>query len=277
VPELPEVEVVRRGLEQSVPGRTFRAVTVRRSDLRFPVPSEKLQTLLPGAKICEVNRRGKFLLLQIDNGHTLLVHLGMSGRFLLVASNHPLDKHDHVLFSLDENVQLRFRDPRRFGMLDLWPTAKLEQHPRLQHLGPEPFSASFSPAYARERAGVSRRSIKSWLLDATFVAGIGNIYASESLYRAKIHPGRSAASLNETEWNRLIHAVRMVLNSAIRQGGTTLQDEGFRNILNLGGRFQLYLHVYGKEGLPCPSCGTPIRRILQQGRSTYFCPKCQKE
>jgi len=277
VPELPEVEVVRRGLEEGVVGRAFSAVQIYQPRLRFPVPVTALQERLPGTRAASAGRRGKYLLLHLDSGETLLIHLGMSGRLLFVSAAVPLDKHDHVVFRLNGNGELRFRDPRRFGLVDLCPTAALERHPGLQHLGPEPFSAEFSVSYALKRAGNSRRNIKSWLLDGQFLAGLGNIYASESLFRAGIHPVRPAGGLSAADWQRLISSVREVLHEAILQGGTTLQDEGFRNILNLGGRFQLRLRVYGREGAPCPVCGARIRRISQQGRSSYFCPACQPE
>ena len=275
MPELPEVEVVRRGLEVSVLGRCFQAVTVRQPRLRFPVPVVALQERVPGACVRQIARRGKYLLLHLSQGDTLLVHLGMSGRFLLTPSSSPVDRHDHVIFLLDGDEELRFRDPRRFGMVDLSRTDALAQHPRLRSLGPEPFSPELTPQAVRSRTAASRRSVKSWLMDSTFVAGLGNIYANESLFRAKIHPERPAGSISERDWARLLDAVKEVLQEAIDSGGTTLEDGGFRNILDLGGRFQLRLKVYGRGGQPCPVCGTAVQRTVQQGRSSYFCPSCQ--
>lgn len=275
MPELPEVETVRRGLQLTILNCRINSVTVRNANLRYPVPEKRLRTKARGAAFSAIDRRAKYLLLHLSNGTTILAHLGMSGSLLVTSAADKPDKHDHIIFSLNSHEQLRYRDPRRFGMIDLLATKEVHNHPRIIRLGVEPDSEQFNVAYAIARVGKSRRAIKSVLLDSTFVGGLGNIYVNESLFAAKIHPAREACSLTNPEWEKLIESVREVLRAAIELGGTTLQDESFRDVLGSGGRFQIRLQVYGREGEKCLRCGAGIERITQQGRSSYVCNKCQ--
>lgn len=276
MPELPEVETIRNGLRHAVIQQKILKVEVRNPKLRFPVKIEVLKKLVTDKKICDVRRRAKYLLIDLDNRATLIAHLGMSGKFLLLQSFEELDKHDHVIFYLDSNEQLRFRDPRRFGMIDAVLTAQLEDHPRLKNLGKEPFAPSFTPDYCISKVGKSERPIKNSLFDSSFVVGLGNIYVNEALFQAGILPSRSSKSLSQEEWKKLIFAIIEVLKKAVEQGGTTLQDEGFRNILGDGGHFQVSLQIYGKAGETCSKCNGLIDRFVQQGRSSYVCKTCQK-
>ncbi len=275
MPELPEVETVKRGLQLTILNRRISMVTVRNALLRYPVPEKRLATEARGAAFSAIDRRAKYLLLHLSNGTTILAHLGMSGSLLVTSETDELDKHDHIIFSLDSHEQLRYRDPRRFGMIDLIATKEVHNHPRIVRLGVEPDSDQFNVEYAIAGAGKSRRAIKSVLLDSTFVGGLGNIYVNESLFAANIHPAREAYSLKNMEWEKLIQSIRKVLRAAIALGGTTLQDESFRDVLGAGGRFQIQLQVYGREGEKCFRCGAGIERIIQQSRSSYLCENCQ--
>lgn len=273
MPELPEIETLRRSLERFLPGRTFVRVAVRDRRLRTPVAARTLGARVAGHRVLGLRRRSKYLLVDLDGDEVLVVHLGMSGRFVRESHTAPVLPHTHVIFELDDGFELRFQDPRRFGMLFVVRRERLARHPRLAGLGPEPLADDFTAALLRERAGRSRKPIKNVLMDAHVVVGVGNIYACESLHRAGIHPSTPAQRLGPERWRRLHAAVRDVLRRAVQDGGTTLQD--FRDADGQYGEFQHRLQVYDRRGEPCRRCGRGIRRIVQAGRSTFYCPGCQ--
>jgi len=269
VPELPEVEVTRRGIARAVTGGRLERAILRTPTLRYPLP-RGLARQLAGRTLAAVKRRGKYLLLDFETGH-LLIHLGMSGSLRFVAPGTPAGRHDHV--DLDFGAQvLRLTDPRRFGAL-LWLTGNPLAHPLLAGLGIEPLARGFTPAWLHAALHGKRTPIKPALMDAGLVVGIGNIYASESLFAAGIDPRTAAGRIGPVRLARLVPAIRATLQAAIRAGGSTLRDfcgpEGM-------GDFQVHHRVYGRTGAPCLVCGTPIRQIRQGQRSTFFCPRCQK-
>ena len=270
MPELPEVETVRRGLAPHLTGQVVTGVVVRQPRLRWPVP-EQLAAQLPGQPIQRVERRAKYLLLRTDAG-TAILHLGMTGRLRLLSAATPLQKHDHVDLALASGYCLRFNDSRRFGAV-LWTTAPPERHPLLQALGPEPFDAAFSGAYLHRRAQGRTSAVKTFIMDNRVVVGVGNIYANEALFAAGISPLRPAGQVTETECDRLAIAIREILTEAIRQGGTTLRD--FIGGDGEPGYFQQSLRVYDRRGLPCAVCGQPIQHCRIGQRATYYCPRCQ--
>ncbi len=276
MPELPEVETVKNGLIQAVLNRKIVDINVRNPNLRNPVPVGKFNLLIPGSKIINITRRAKYLLLYLDIKKIIIIHLGMSGQLLLSSEEDELNKHDHVIFQLEPKSQLRFRDPRRFGLIDICSDTKITRHPLFKNLGVEPLSDSFNSDYCLSKAGKSQRSVKSALLDSSFITGLGNIYVNESLFRAGLHPLRTVNSLKKSDWKSLLFFICEVLREAIKKGGTTLEDEGFKNVLGLGGSFQIDLKVYGKAGENCRNCGGLIVRIVQQNRSSFVCPECQK-
>ncbi len=271
MPELPEVETVRRGLAPHLTGQTVTGVVVRQPRLRWPV-AEELAAQLPGQTIRRVERRAKYLLLRTDAG-TAIFHLGMTGRLRLLPTDAPLQKHDHADLILASGQRLRFNDSRRFGAL-LWTTEPPERHPLLQALGPEPFDAAFSGAYLRQRAQGRAPAVKTFIMNNHVVVGVGNIYANESLFAAGINPLRPAGRLAEAECDRLAVAIREILTEAIRQGGTTLRD--FIGGDGEPGYFQQSLRVYDRRGAPCVACGQPIQRCRVGQRATYYCPCCQR-
>ncbi len=270
MPELPEVETVVRGLRPMLLGRRLDRVVARRPDLRRPLPPD-LGQRLTGASVTAIRRRAKYGLMETDRGDTLVFHLGMSGRF------HPLEglpgPHDHVLFEAD-GLRLAYADPRRFGSMDLVPTAEAAAHPLLAHIGPEPLGPDFDGAALAHVAAGRRTPVKALLLDQRVVAGIGNIYASEALFRAGISPMRAAGRIARTRLDALADAVKAVLAEAIEAGGSTLRDHA--QVSGELGYFQHRFHVYGRAGEPCPACGGPVRRIVQSGRSSFHCPRCQR-
>ncbi len=270
MPELPEVETTRRGLEPHLCGRRIVSVEVRQPRLRWPVPAD-LATQVRGQAIRALKRRGKYLLFELEAGH-LIIHLGMSGSLRL---SHRADfgKHDHVIFTLDDGRFLVLRDPRRFGAV-LWWADPVETHPLLRDLGPEPLSPEFDGAWLYRRSRGSHRAVKNFLMDQHVVVGIGNIYANEALFTAGIDPRRPAGRIGRRRYDRLARAVKAVLERAIGQGGTTLRD--FVNEEGRPSYFQLALQVYGWAGKPCPRCRTPIERITLGQRATYLCPRCQR-
>lgn len=270
MPELPEVETVRRGLAPHLIGQTVAAVAVRQPRLRWPVP-EELAARLPGRTIERVERRAKYLLLGTDAG-TVIVHLGMTGRLRLLPAATPPQTHDHADLTLTDGRCLRFTDSRRFGAL-LWTMEPPERHPLLRTLGPEPFDPAFTGAYLR-RCGQGRRpAIKTLIMDHHIVVGVGNIYANEALFAAGINPLRPAGQVTEDECERLAAAIQDVLAEAIRHGGTTLRD--FVGGDGQPGYFQRSLRVYDRRGGACAGCGQPIQRCRVGQRSTYHCPNCQ--
>jgi formamidopyrimidine-DNA glycosylase len=270
MPELPEVETTRRGIEPHVVGRRVLRVVVRNAQLRWRVPKSLVQQL-PGQRIDAVTRRAKYLLLGTRAGN-VIVHLGMSGSLRVVESSQPPGKFDHVDLVLESGDCLRLRDPRRFGSV-LWTTRAPSRHKLLAELGPEPLGDEFSGEYLHRLSRRRTRAIRDFLLDSRVVAGIGNIYANEALFHAGIRPTRAAGRLSLADYERLARAVRNTLKRAIRAGGTTLRN--FRGSNDEPGHFQLALKVYGRRGLPCPVCRHPVRLHRLGQRSAYYCPKCQ--
>jgi formamidopyrimidine-DNA glycosylase len=273
LPELPEVETVRRSLAPRVVGRRFTAVAVHERRLRTPLVPAALRRALLGRRVDAVARRSKYLLFDLDGDRLLVVHLGMTGRLLRQAKTAPRLPHTHVRLALDDDSELRFVDPRRFGMLFVVARDALAAHPRFASLGPEPLSPAFTAAGLQTRAGGAARAIKTALMDAAVVVGVGNIYACEALFRAGIHPTTPTRRLRAARWLRLHAAVQQVLADALAARGTTLND--FRDSDGRGGGFQAQLHVYGREGSACRRCARRVRRIVQAGRSTFYCPGCQ--
>jgi formamidopyrimidine-DNA glycosylase len=271
MPELPEVETTRRGLLPHVVGRRVLGAVVRNPNLRWPVPVD-LARRLKGEQVLDIRRRGKYLLFDLRKGH-LLAHLGMSGRLTLVPTERPARKHDHVDVRLEGGKSLRLTDPRRFGAL-LWLETPAERHALLKNLGLEPLEAEFTGTALQGKAKGRRVAVKQFLMNGGIVTGVGNIYASEALFHAGIHPARSAGRISRARWERLAHAVRATLESALDSGGSTLRN--FASADGEPGHFQHQHSVYGREGKPCRACKTPIRAQRQGQRSTFFCPRCQR-
>ena len=280
MPELPEVETVRRGLARALEGRCLTGVENRRADLRFPLPP-RFRQRLSGRTVETIGRRGKFLLIRLSGGLTLIAHLGMSGRFRVFDGPlPPLEPHDHVVFETDAGATVRFHDPRRFGFMDLIDTANAVRHPMLARLGPEPLGEGFSGGVLAPLLKGRRAPIKAALLDQSVVAGLGNIYACEALFRAGISPKRTAATVQGGRADRLASAIKEVLADAIAAGGSSLRDH--RQTSGELGYFQTAFAVYDREGRPCPGCTCDpvatggVRRIAQSGRSTFYCARKQR-
>lgn len=278
MPELPEVEVTRLGIEPHITGQVVTDVIVHDGRLRWPVP-KNLKKILPGQRVYSIGRRGKYLLFQMEKGY-LLIHLGMTGVLRVLEANASLKPHDRIEIVFAKKV-LRLHDPRKFGAVLWLPLSKeeLSGHPLLAKLGVEPFSSAFSeeaaPRLLFQHARGRVVSVKQWLLAGAAVVGVGNIYCSESLFEAGIHPQMQAGKLTMPKAKRLASAVRKILAKAIQMGGSTLKD--FVNAQGDPGHFMMHTKVYGRAGEPCYVCGTVIRQIVQGQRSTYFCPKCQKK
>lgn len=268
MPELPEVETTVRGLAAVLEGRRLARIEPRRHDLRRAIPHD-LGQRLTGARVISLGRRAKYGLIGTDRGETLVFHLGMSGHWRIDPSE--LDIHDHLLIETDQGRRLALNDVRRFGSLDLVPTTGLERWPAFAALGPEPFD--LDARWFRQRFKGRKAAVKVLLLDQRIVAGLGNIYASEALYRARIHPARAAGSLSLNRLERLASAIAEVLDEAIAAGGSTLRD--FISPDGTLGYFSARFAVYDREGKPC-ACGGTVKRIVQGGRSTFYCPKCQR-
>ncbi|MCF3974294.1 bifunctional DNA-formamidopyrimidine glycosylase/DNA-(apurinic or apyrimidinic site) lyase [Paracoccus salsus] len=281
MPELPEVETVRRGLMPHLEGQRIARAEARRPDLRWPLPPDLVQ-VLTGATVTALRRRSKYLLADLDRGGTLLLHLGMSGRMLVEGASQGgfhrdpsiLPRHDHVVLMTEAGTTITFNDARRFGMVDLIRDGAT--HPLLARLGPEPFDPAFSAGYLRAVFAGRRVPVKQALLDQKIVAGLGNIYVSEALHRAGIDPRRAAGRIGAPRIAALVGHVRDVLADAIAAGGSSLRDH--RQATGELGYFQHSFRVYDREGAPCPTPGCPaaIRRIVQSGRSSFFCPQCQR-
>jgi formamidopyrimidine-DNA glycosylase len=271
VPELPEVETTRRGIERALSARRIQQLRIYDHRLRWPIEPD-LPEAVAGQRILSIGRRAKYILLNLEQG-SLIVHLGMSGSLRLRPAESARLKHDHYAFSFDSGPELRFHDPRRFGSLH-YTRGDPAQHRLLRTLAPEPFEASFDADYLWNITRGRRVAIKHILMNGQLVTGVGNIYASEALFRARINPRRPARRLTRPEAVRLVRAVRTTLNSAIRAGGTTLRD--YVGTDGDPGAFRQKLYVYERDGQPCRVCGTPIRRITQGQRSTYFCPTDQR-
>ncbi len=270
MPELPEVETTRRGIAPYLSGRRILALLVRERRLRWPV-ADGLEAILPGRHILTVERRAKYLLLRLDSGG-LILHLGMSGSLRVLPRDTPVEKHEHLDLVLDSGRCLRLRDPRRFGAL-LWQPGDPGRHPLLQSLGPEPLAADFDGAYLKRIARQRRVAVKSLIMDSHVVVGVGNIYANEALYAARIHPQRPCSRISGARYDSLVCHIKRVLSEAIEQGGTTLRD--FSRADGSPGYFALSLQVYGRAGEPCPACGNAIRHRRIGQRSSFYCPACQ--
>ena len=282
MPELPEVETVRRGLRPAMEGVVIARADVNRPDLRWPFPPGMAERLT-GQKVQGLRRRSKYLLADLDSGQTLLIHLGMSGRMLVSGDplgqfvhEHPApEKHDHVVLHMDNGARITFNDPRRFGAMDLMATASADQHKLLSVLGPEPLGNDFHESHLVEAFNSKNTAVKSALLDQRIVAGLGNIYVCEALFRARISPRRKAGRIAKPRVAALVPIIRDVLSQAIEAGGSSLRD--FRQADGELGYFQHRFDVYGREGEACrrPDCGAPIVRIVQSGRSSFYCRSCQ--
>lgn len=280
MPELPEVETVRRGLLPVLMGRRLVQVEQRRPDLRFPLPYQ-FGRRLEGRRVLGIGRRGKYLLIGLDGAETWLAHLGMSGRFCIDGADAgPAGAHDHLLFATDDGARLRFCDPRRFGFMDLVADGAIAIHPHLAGLGPDPLGDDFDAGWLAGRLAGRRAPLKAAILDQRVVAGMGNIYASESLFRARLSPLRMAGTVVGAPAERLVVAIRETFAEAIEAGGSSLRDH--RQPSGELGFFQHRFAVYGRPGEPCPGCRCDvartggIRRILQSGRSTFYCGHRQR-
>lgn len=270
MPELPEVETSRRGIEPHILNKKVTDVIIRQRQLRWPIPA-RLKNQLCGQVIRQVDRRGKYILLRTDAG-TAILHLGMSGSLRILPTSTPAEKHDHVDIVFGKTA-LRLRDPRRFGAL-LWTSADPLQHKLLSKLGPEPLSDAFNAQYLYQLGRSRKVAIKTLIMNSQVVVGVGNIYASESLFEAGISPLRRADRISLARYQHLVDAIKDILQRAIAQGGTTLRD--FTQQDGKPGYFQQTLNVYGRVKLPCPHCAAVIKQITQAQRSTFYCPHCQK-
>ena len=283
MPELPEVETVRRGLAPAMEGQVIAQAQVNRPDLRWPFP-DQMADRLTGQTVLTLRRRSKYILADLSSGETLLIHLGMSGRMLIsgdplgqFAHDHPApEKHDHVVLDMASGARITFNDPRRFGAMDLLGTATAEAHPLLAKLGPEPLGNGFYEEYLAEAFKGRKTPVKTALLDQRIIAGLGNIYVCEALYRARISPKRQAGAISTRRVHTLVPIIREVLRDAIKAGGSSLKD--FRQAGGELGYFQHQFDVYGREGEECRSegCQGVIGRITQSGRSTFLCNLCQR-
>ncbi|HRY24456.1 MAG TPA: bifunctional DNA-formamidopyrimidine glycosylase/DNA-(apurinic or apyrimidinic site) lyase [Geminicoccaceae bacterium] len=271
MPELPEVETTLRALAHRLDARRITGVEQRRADLRFGLPAG-LPARLAGRRLTGFARRAKYLQLMLDDGMAMLLHLGMSGRLLF--DGPPAGPHEHLTFHFDDGTILRFVDPRRFGMLDLSPQATLGEHKWLAHLGLEPLGNAFDGAALRDRLAGRQVALKIAIMDQRHVVGVGNIYASESLHRAGLSPRRLACTLGPARAQRLAASIREVLLEAIDAGGSSLRDYVQSN--GELGNFQRQFRVYDRAGLPCTGCGRPVARLVQGGRATFFCGRCQR-
>ena len=283
MPELPEVETVRRGLGPVMEGALIERAEVNRPDLRWPLP-DRMAERLTGQRVERLRRRSKYILADLSSRETLLIHLGMSGRMLISGDplgqfvhSHPApEKHDHVVLHLANGARITFNDPRRFGAMDLMQTGAAEDHKLLAALGPEPLGNGFNEAHLVAALKGRNTPIKAALLDQRIVAGLGNIYVCEALFRAGIHPARKAGRISAARIASLVPIIREVLTEAIEAGGSSLRD--FRQADGELGYFQHRFDVYGREGQPCrtPGCAGNIRRIVQSGRSSFYCALCQR-
>lgn len=284
MPELPEVETVMRGLRPAFEGRRFVGVETRRPDLRFPFPP-RFAERLKGREVSALSRRAKYILADLDDASVLILHLGMTGRFQVETDARSLTPgefyydgprdptHDHVVFTLSGGVTVTFNDVRRFGFMDIVPRADLAAHRSFKDLGLEPLGNELDGRVIRDLFDGRVTSMKAALMDQRNVAGLGNIYVSEALFRARLHPEREAGSITRAEAATLATEIVAVLSEAVEAGGSTLRD--FTHADGRHGAFQERFFVYDREGEPCPTCGTSIQRIVQQGRSTFFCSTCQ--
>lgn len=295
MPELPEVETVVRGLRPVLEGRRIAEVSLRRGGLRFAFPPD-FAASLKGRRVESLRRRAKYMLAGLEGGNCLLIHLGMTGRFTVFAASGEARNlgefyfeegageagdgiHDHVMFRLEDGTRIVYTDPRRFGLMDLFAETDTERHKLLAGIGAEPLGNDFNAAYLAAKFKGKKAPLKSALLDQRIVAGLGNIYVCEALHRSRLSPRRKASTLvrksgPDERLEVLVRNIRAVLEEAIAAGGSTLQD--FAHADGKAGAYQHRFAVYGREGEPCPSCGAPIKRLVQSGRSTFYCSSCQK-
>ena len=271
MPELPEVETTKRGIQPHLEGQMISKLVVRQYQLRWPIPTE-LESKLPGTRIESVSRRGKYLLIGTERG-SLILHLGMSGSLRIVPSDMPPRKHDHVDIVLEKDICLRFHDPRRFGAV-LWTEQDPFTHSLLKNLGPEPFDASFNGNALYDQSRGRKLPVKSFIMDSRIVVGVGNIYANEALFDSGILPQRATGRISKNRYQLLTESIRGILSDAIAQGGTTLKD--FVNETGNPGYFQQTLKVYGRKGETCALCDASIRQFRIAQRATYYCPGCQR-
>lgn len=269
MPELPEVETTLRGLAPYLEGQPLTEVLIRTPKLRLPTPAA---SLLTGRTVTRLTRRNKYILAELNDAHTLLLHLGMSGRLTISHTATPLLKHDHIILTTPL-AQIRLHDPRRFGLFLHLPTATLAQHPLLVDIGPEPLTPAFNPTYLHQALRGKTIPIKAAIMDGKLVAGVGNIYASESLFRAKIHPLTPAQNLTPAQCTTLVGCIQETLQDAITAGGSSLRD--FAHSDGQLGYFQHQFRVYGRAGQPCLVCSTPITNQVVAQRNTFWCPHCQ--
>jgi len=277
MPELPEVELVAKSLNRLISGRRINAAALLRARLSPDISPNEYAQRLSGGTIRFVHRRGKHILFDFDNHQTLIVHLRMSGRFLLLNHDHENPKFTHAVFKLDDSTRLVFSDQRHFALMKVVPTAELFAAREIAKLAPEPFSEEFSIDYLFNALRKSNRTIKEFLLDQTKVCGLGNIYAAEAMFLSTVHPTKITAKLSRKRAETLYKNIRFVLSEAIEAGSTLNTDPQNSEIGYYGGRYENYWHVYGREGRPCPICETSILRLKQAGRSSFFCPKCQRK
>jgi formamidopyrimidine-DNA glycosylase len=291
MPELPEVETVRMGLAPAMEGARFKQVEVRQRRLRWPLPKD-FEKRLQGQKVEGLGRRAKYLLADLSSGDVLLMHLGMSGSMRLRRNGQQVlgdpryfeiakdEKHDHVVFHMSNGATITFNDPRRFGSMKIVPRAKLDSEPLLRNLGPEPLGNEFDAGMLAKACAGKKTSLKAALSDQRVVAGLGNIYVCEALFRARLSPKRQASTIADRNGKpndrarTLVEAIKATLHDAIKAGGSSLRDH--RRADGSLGDFQHKFQVYDREGEPCPHCKGKIKRIVQTGRSTFYCPKCQK-
>lgn len=272
MPELPEVETLKRALIPLISNKRLLEIKFLRKTLRFPIPSSKIRKGLLNQTISKLTRKGKYILIHVPDG-SLLVHLGMSGRVTQAPSMKPLEKHTHAVFKFESNIFLHFIDPRRFGCL-LW-IAKGSEHPLLSRLGPDPIEQEITAQEMKSAAkNCNKVSIKNFLMDANRISGVGNIYACEALFAARVYPKRAARKISSAQWTLILSVLRDILQKSIASGGTTLRD--FHNTDGSQGYYKFNLAVYGRENKPCVVCTQPIRRIIQSARSTFYCKLCQK-
>jgi formamidopyrimidine-DNA glycosylase len=271
MPELPEVETTCRGISPHIIGKTITEVIVRQHQLRWPIADDLSQTMI-GLSIKNVSRRAKYLVLKTNSMNTLLLHLGMSGNLRITDTRQAAEKHDHVDFIFSDNTVLRFNDTRRFGAV-LYTSKPIDQHKLIKDLGPEPLSDQLTGDYLHLLSKNKKTTIKSFIMDAHHVVGVGNIYASESLFMAKIHPTRQAGRISLKRYKELSNSIKYILQQAINQGGTTLRD--FVNEQGNPGYFQQSLSVYGRADQDCKLCSSPIKRIKIAQRASYYCSQCQ--
>jgi formamidopyrimidine-DNA glycosylase len=275
MPELPEVEVTRRGLLEQLPGRVILQITWSPYRLRTEIPGRLLLEHIAGQQIRTIDRRAKYLLLRMASGAILVMHLGMTGKLGVLQQETVRHKHDHLVLLLDNGKELRFNDSRRFGAILVWPAAHAAEQERVFSAkeGIEPFSSEFTPEHLLRLAQNRQTPVKSLLMDARLIAGIGNIYANEILFAARIHPLTPTSRLSRMAWERLIREAQRILQQAIEAGGSTISD--FLNTSGHPGYFQLQLKVYDRKDAPCLQCAQPIEKTTLAGRATYYCPRCQ--